>query len=352
MHRALVLIYSLLALCVLSTPVVHAHALQTGEITAELRIDGAIVDVTVVSPERLSPVMSSEYMEKLNTYLQTALLVTYKSIGCPSGNTTVTEDESRNTTTLTGSYSCAEPITDIAALSVRSYAFRDIFEHPQTELIVILDGHSHRAYLTPTTHEVPRDVGYESTTDRIVRFFYYGIEHIVTGYDHVLFLASLLISIETLSVALLTATIFAVAHALTLFLSLYGVVSVDANIVEPAIALTIAFTALATLTAFAQKKEYLLDSARYTTVFILGLIHGLGFAGSLSETTIPRDTLFSSLTAFTVGLEFGQFILIGIFCTCTLLLRRYTRYRISAIVLSLAIACAAFYWFIERIGLL
>jgi len=154
---------------------------------------------------------------------------------------------------------------------------------------------------------------------RVVTFFrsiQLGFEHIVPmGYDHILFVLGLCLLGTQMRPLLLQVTAFTVAHSITLALSLTGVVALSARVVEPLIALSIAYVAIENL--FRAR----LGPMRVAVVFGFGLVHGLGFAGVLREVGIPADQFWTVLLGFNVGVELGQlsvilaaFVAVGLWC--------------------------------------
>ena len=146
------------------------------------------------------------------------------------------------------------------------------------------------------------------------RFVFLGTEHILTGYDHVLFLVAIVLVCQSLRTLVTCITLFTVAHSLTLILATFGVVRVSSNVVEPIIAASIAAVAL--LHLFAPGLNPYLPGL----TFAFGLIHGLGFAGSIAPVlaagTGGRSGLLSSLAGFNLGVELGQLLLILLSCHC------------------------------------
>ena len=113
-------------------------------------------------------------------------------------------------------------------------------------------------------------------------FLKLGMNHILTGYDHLLFLLSLLIARQTFKQIATTITAFTIAHSITLTLTVLGMIDVPSSFVEPAIALSICYVALENI--FRQKISY-----RWVITFVFGLIHGMGFADILKEMNIPKN---------------------------------------------------------------
>ena len=198
-----------------------------------------------------------------------------------------------------------------------------------------------------TSPPLPLDVASPDETRMalVSRCVVLGFTHILPkGADHVLFVLGIFLVGRRLRPILLQVTAFTIAHSITLALSITGLVSVPASIVEPAIAFSIAYIAVENLVV----KD--LRPWRYGIVFCFGLLHGLGFAGVLRELGLPASEFLTALFAFNVGVELGQLTVIGAaFLLVGLWFRDRVWYR-ARIVLpaSLAIACAGLYWTLER----
>lgn len=174
------------------------------------------------------------------------------------------------------------------------------------------------------------------------RFLSLGVEHIWTGYDHLLFLTGLLLVADRLRSMLMIVTGFTVAHSITLSVAALGVLSPPSAIVEPAIALTILFVGLENLWQPTPKRRVVLT-------FCLGLIHGFGFAGALREVGLPRDSLLLALLSFNGGVEVGQASVVALALPLLLLLRRWPPWQRRLVpALSIGVALAGLYWFVQR----
>ena len=137
------------------------------------------------------------------------------------------------------------------------------------------------------------------TRMEIVRqYLWLGYTHILPkGLDHILFVLGLFLLSPRLKTLLLQVTAFTIAHSITLGLSMYGIVSLPPRVVEPLIALSIAYVAIENLLT----RE--LKPWRVALVFMFGLLHGLGFAGVLRELGLPRDEFLTALLTFNLGVE-------------------------------------------------
>ena len=136
-----------------------------------------------------------------------------------------------------------------------------------------------------------------------------GIQHILTGFDHLLFVLALLLLVQGKRLLVTTVTAFTVAHSLTLFAATLGWVRVPGPPVEAMIALSIVFVATEIVHG-AQGRSALTCRYPWTVAFVFGLLHGLGFAGALAEVGLPPASIPTALLFFNVGVEIGQLLFI------------------------------------------
>jgi len=178
------------------------------------------------------------------------------------------------------------------------------------------------------------------------RYLTLGITHIVpNGLDHILFVLGIYLLSGRPRAVLWQVSAFTVAHSITLGLSLYGIVALSPRIVEPLIAVSIAYVAVENI-FFSE-----LRTRRIAVVFGFGLLHGMGFAGALQELGLPRSEFLTALLTFNLGVEAGQLAVIGAafmlvgwhYADCVWYRRRI------AVPASMLIACTAVYWTIQRL---
>jgi hydrogenase/urease accessory protein HupE len=134
------------------------------------------------------------------------------------------------------------------------------------------------------------------------RFVLLGIEHILTGYDHIAFLVALVVVAPSFKAVLPIITAFTAAHSITLLLAALRVVSLNSRLVESAIAVSICYVAVENL--FRKKA-----TRRWLVAFCFGLVHGFGFASVLQTLIVGRANLVSSVVSFNVGVELGQLMI-------------------------------------------
>ncbi|HEX2892285.1 HupE/UreJ family protein [Vineibacter terrae] len=174
-------------------------------------------------------------------------------------------------------------------------------------------------------------------------FFRLGIEHILEGFDHVLFIFALILRGGRVWSLLGIVTAFTVAHSLTLGLAVLGVVAPPTWIVEPLIAASIAYVAFENI--FLERAV----SRRWLVSFLFGLVHGFGFAGALIELGLPAGSLFSSLLSFNLGVEAGQAMIVGLLFPALLWLSRSRWEQRAVTVMSAVVLVVAIGLLVERV---
>ena len=173
-----------------------------------------------------------------------------------------------------------------------------------------------------------------------------GYHHILPdGFDHILFVVGLTLLSTRMGVLLWQATAFTVAHTITLMLSMKGIIVVPPSIVEPIIALSIAFIAIENL-VMTELKPW-----RVVIVFGFGLVHGMGFASALNELGLPRNAFYTSLLSFNIGVELGQITVIAVmYFGLIYWFGDKVWYRRRVVYpLSILIAVIALYWTVTRL---
>jgi hydrogenase/urease accessory protein HupE len=180
-----------------------------------------------------------------------------------------------------------------------------------------------------------------------------GIEHILTGFDHLLFVLALVIIVRGTKRLLWTVTAFTVAHSITLALATLGIIHVPGPPVEAMIALSIVFVA-SEIVQQQRGREGLASTQPWLVAFTFGLLHGLGFAGALAQVGLPENSIPLALLFFNVGVEIGQLLFIVAVLAAMRLATRLAGDRLDlrrgAIVSAYAIGTLASYWTIERIS--
>ena len=173
-------------------------------------------------------------------------------------------------------------------------------------------------------------------------YFTLGVDHLISGIDHILFILGLLFLVTGIVNMIKTITAFTIAHSITLGLSVLDLISLPRATVEAVIALTIVFLAL----EISENKQY--KSTPWLIAFAFGLLHGLGFANALTGIGIANEQLLLSLLFFNLGIEAGQLLMIPIFGAFIWLAYKFNIYKQSATCVSYILGAMGFFWFINR----
>ncbi len=212
---------------------------------------------------------------------------------------------------------------------------------------ILQNGNVQNVVFTPENHEI--SLAGESARDAapvdFKSFIFLGLEHILTGYDHLLFLLSLLALGGGLRYLLKVVTAFTLAHSVTLALTTLGIIALPGRIIESGIALSIAYVAAENIFS---RNKFGLERSRWIITFIFGLLHGMGFAGLLGEMNLSTSSLPVALVGFNLGVELGQ---LSVVIPTFLLLRWLERWKIGPQLRWSASAfaiVAGLYWFVER----
>lgn len=227
--------------------------------------------------------------------------------------------------------------------------FADLDAQHRGMASLTVDGRTHSAVLGGGHTRLAADGGDDSLWHRSSDYLRHGIWHIWTGYDHILFLLSLLLpavlakgwrpaSADVLRVV----TAFTLAHSITLSLAALHVIALPSRLIESAIAASVAAAALNNIWPLVQGKRWL-------AAFAFGLLHGFGFAGVLGDLGLPKGATVLALAAFNIGVELGQLAIVAAFVPLAYALRRTWVYKQLVVKGgSAGIAVLALMWLAER----
>lgn len=176
-----------------------------------------------------------------------------------------------------------------------------------------------------------------------------GVNHILGGIDHLLFVLALLMLVTSTRTLIWTITAFTAAHSLTLAAATLGLVQVPQAPVEAVIALSIMFVA-SEIVHVSQGRSGLTQRRPWIVAFVFGLLHGFGFAGALSEIGLPEQSIPLALLLFNVGVELGQLGFIGAILLVVAIFSRvaWLRPQWASLAPAYLIGTVAAYWTIER----
>lgn len=278
------------------------------------------------------------------TYVDRRVVVYLDGVACESDlrETGVEQRQGTPYARLTLDYACPGSAEGQYRLEYDVFSGSDAVVDDHTMLLDYrIDGHEGRAVVDGAHPTVT--VGEDSFVGTSLRFVALGIEHILLGLDHVLFVLALLLGAKKVRDLVTVASLFTLAHSVTLAMAVLGWVNVPAWLVEPLIALSIAFIALQNLLGGGGRH-------RMVVVFAFGLLHGLGFAGSLHVNDEITWNLVLSLLTFNLGIELGQALLLATVFPLLLLIRRTSWSTVAYAAATSVVAGFGLLWFFERVS--
>lgn len=145
---------------------------------------------------------------------------------------------------------------------------------------------------------------------QFVPFIYIGAKHMITGYDHILFLIGVIFFLHRSKDVLLYVTMFTIGHSITLLLGVLGDIKINAYLIDAIIGFSVIYKGFDNLGGF--KRCFDLQPNTQVAVLIFGLFHGFGLATKLQEFQLPEDGLLRNLIAFNIGVELGQFLALAV----------------------------------------
>jgi hydrogenase/urease accessory protein HupE len=324
-----------------------AHTTSTG--LATLNVSGSTVTyrLTVVpgelppEPARLltsAADRDAAAVERVASELRRRIILRSGDVPCRPGRAQIQGSrlgDGRVTLELT--LECPAPPVQ---LRIRDEWFELFGEHYRTIARIEAAGGAREAVFLPDAPETTVEIGREPASGSA--FFRLGIEHILTGYDHLLFLLALLLRGGRLFSLLKIITAFTVAHSITLALAVLGVVTIPGRVIEPAIAASIAWVALENLRRDAPAQRWLAS-------FVFGLVHGFGFASAIEPLALPPARLAQALLGFNLGVETGQALVVVLLLPLLLWMRGKPWEPRIVRTASLGVAAVGLAWLVARV---
>lgn len=308
-------------------------------------------DLNVDSADSLlDPVVAARFRDALVTLITPRLSLTFdgRPVAVDWGELSIVADRQ----SLRLAFSIAHPRP--ARTTLRAYIFPYDPTHQTFVNIYEDDALRHQAILDATRQTADYYSGSVQGRLSVVRTFVVsGIEHIMIGPDHILFLVGLLLLGGSVRRLALIVTAFTIGHSITLSLAALDFLAPPSRYVEPLIALTIVVVGADNLLVLSGTAEGKASDIRAWLAAVFGLVHGFGFAAVLKEFGLPQAALGWSLFAFNVGVEVGQLVIVGIVAAALAWLRRGST-RLAARVAfggSIGVILAGLYWFVERVFL-
>lgn len=354
MHiRWCVFVVAFLALATATNVLAHKTSLTATEISVSgqsvtLRLKMSAHDLAValgIKTDLATPVPETAFKERtevLARYLRERLSILAQHAPCPSQPPAVDYSQLPEDVLLVLEYNCPVPVE---LFTVNYLLFFDIDSSHRSLGRLILPGGEEQFLFDRSLTRLELEVAQapvRSWTVRFGRVFMLGVEHILIGYDHILFLLALIIVAAHFWQMIKVASAFTVAHSITLALAWYGLVDLPARMVESAIAVSIAYVAFENIVRQRFGHRWLLAGG-------FGLVHGLGFYSALRDLGLGQTDMATTLLAFNLGVEAGQIVLIAMVYAPLAWWRRREWYRTSARAGSAVILLVASWWVMERI---
>lgn len=373
-------VWALLSL--LTAPLAHAHSssnsyltLSTSDPALTLRADVHMRDLDLVfdlDANRDGQVTWGEAQARspeLNDWLGQGISLTAAGQKCALGRADLQASEHADGTYLSAQWVVNCPgVSSAADAAETRLALRYDLIFAQDSLHrgllkVDFGDDQTSALLSPERPEAQISRADSSPLKVFGRYILEGVWHIWIGIDHIVFLLSLLVLAPLQSSrqrvvhwqaasqarpvvldVLAVVTAFTLAHSITLGLTITGWLTPPADLVEPAIAISVVLAALNNLLGFSALK-------RWRLAFVFGLVHGFGFASVLIDLGLPASALLAALGGFNVGVELGQLAIVGVFLPVAWLLRHTRFYRWVVVAGgSAAIVVLGVFWTLERVG--
>jgi hydrogenase/urease accessory protein HupE len=342
MYQRLCLLLGVLTAVLALAPIRSAAAHGVGLSRGEYRADAAGLSVTCVFAERelfAEPAADERVLRERLREIVDSLSVRAEGRPCPGKLERVRRTEADGVA-VDARFECPSPGRELSieAAFLNDVAFghrhaAEISHGNQRSAELLYRDHSHFVVSLATA------VATEAPSPSWLKL---GLEHILTGYDHLLFLFALVLTTGSLRSLFWVITSFTLGHSLSFALAGFGWVSPSPLWVEPAIALSIAYLGLETLLGGSRERR-----ARLT--FPFGVVHGFGFAGALGELGVARSEIPKAVLWFNSGVELGQLLLLVLALPLVWYLRRFEWFERRLVpASSWGLVAVGSLWFLER----
>ena len=350
--RRLAVVLAVLAAIVLAGDAwAHKTSLSTSriDVTADrisYRLTVSAHDLAVamgIETDLVVPVPKSAFVARaaeIDRYLRSRIRILGDDRPCPAGPAVLDYGKLPDDIVVNLDFRCTASIRDVL---ISYLVFFDIDpKHRGVGVIEAGDG-PQEFLVDPTVTEIEARRA-PPVYERFLRFLVLGVEHIIIGYDHILFLLALLLASRRFIDLVAIVTAVTLAHSVTLSLAWFGVVDLPARLVESLIAASIIVVATGNLMARGEGGR----DRRWLLAGGFGLVHGFGFYGVLRELELSGGDVVTPLLAFNLGVEAGQLAIVAIFLLVLGWTFRRAWYVPAMRGGSAVIALVACYWFVER----
>ncbi len=318
----------------------HAHMLRKS--TSEININLPKVDWSIqVHLTDYNQSFEKADADTLKAYLANRLRIILNQNDCAMQDLKFEKHETEERVDMNASFLCSQNSGDLEFSYGLFYG-----DNAHRHISKITEGNSSTSYtFSPDNTEYKMKGGLFWKT--FSNFLKLGLEHILTGFDHILFVLSLVLGAICFRNLFWLITSFTLAHSLSLALATFGIVNIPPHVIEPAIAGSILWVALWNL--FTPQKVHTRGDIFIT--FFFGLIHGLGFSNALKEAQLFGKQLIAPLLSFNLGVEIGQFLVIAIsFPLLAFIIKKSPKAgNIIEKITLIGISGMASFWLIQRL---
>lgn len=340
-------------------PIANAHVLPLGTMHSELSVRGERITLATSLSQNVNvtgyPADAQRHLYE--EQFKHNFTIAQNGAPCPFTLTSYDPSFTAPRSTFYGMFVCPSPIADLESLTMHADIFREEFATFDHFATVFFNGERYTILFNQNYTNYPEDVIAQHEGSQFSYFFtvardyvWMGMLHIFTGYDHILFLLSIVLLSRKVKKLLGIITAFTIAHSITLILASFHVVEISARIVEPAIALTIAYVAWRNIATLRKNADPATENfERWLLAFCFGLIHGLGFATALAESDIPQIFFIPSLISFNVGIEMAQLCILAVVLPLLFLADRWKHRAITLLAISASIFGLSLVWFGIRV---
>jgi len=333
---------------VFANPSARAHE-RIGTFTHSIvTVSGDRVSYYLNLPPAVSALLRSNLGENANDlrdFFRAEIAVTSWDKECPLTDLVQVPPLPSGNRIIALTFQCPAEISD---LTITTTAFLDLDEsHTQFLRLAPPDDPGkvlHEAVLNVKNqvfHVADVKTGGSATLERAIAFLKLGIEHLLTGYDHILFLLTVIVGLTFIE-SVKAVTSFTLAHSITMALAFLGAISLPPSVVEPLIAITVIYVAIENVV----RREI---RWRWIWTFIFGLVHGLGFVGALKVITVSRSELVLSLVSFNIGIELAQLLVVALAMLALHYVKRYSWSPMFNRAFSACVGLLGLVWLGERV---
>ena len=226
-------------------------------------------------------------------------------------------------------------------------------ENTRTDALFVVKNDKNQRSTVLFTARSPQkmlEIAQNRPKNTFISYLRLGFEHILAGYDHLLFVLCLVLLIANIKVLVAAITAFTISHSITLAANTFGLVSLNPRAVEAIIALSIVFLARELIVV---KADSLTRRKPWLVALLFGFVHGFGFAGALSEIGLPGDQIPLALFSFNLGVELGQLLVVFVAVVILYVIKQISFFKrntsLAQLIFAYPIGIVSMIWLLQRL---